>query len=226
MIHKRIQRTFKYCSQIILIINPQFIGCRQIHCKKSYIKQISKKIKENMVLRFKEREEAIQLITMDPKVCGKLLTTHRRGLGDDVKALHGRFPLWRRAGEGSKMGSRGYRRLRRWKQFFVVTSDVFEVHGYMQEEEVGRWTPEGPTRQGARLVGGLPPPSWSLRLFLDFHSKSYGSRLFQKDRSRRFHSVWTPFDIPFLRNTEIDKKNSNSGWASGQQVSPKNDIKV
>ncbi|KRX76304.1 hypothetical protein T12_9843, partial [Trichinella patagoniensis] len=40
-------------------------------------------------------------------------------------------------------------------------------------------------------------------LFLDFHSKSSGSRLFQKDRSRRFHSVWTPFDIPFLRNTEI-----------------------
>ena len=30
---------------------------------------------------------------MDPKVCGKLLTTHRRGLGDDVEALPGRFPL-------------------------------------------------------------------------------------------------------------------------------------
>ena len=44
-------------------------------------------------MRFKEREEAIKLITMDPKVCGKLLTTHRKGLGDDVEALHGRFPL-------------------------------------------------------------------------------------------------------------------------------------
>ena len=30
---------------------------------------------------------------MDPKVYGKLLTTHRRGLGDDVEALRGRFPL-------------------------------------------------------------------------------------------------------------------------------------
>ena len=30
---------------------------------------------------------------MDPKVCGKLLTTHRRGYGVDVEALHGRFPL-------------------------------------------------------------------------------------------------------------------------------------
>ena len=38
--------------------------------------------------------------------------------------------------------------------------------------------------------------------------------LFQKDRSRRFHSVWTPFDTPFLRNTKIGKKN-NLDWASG-----------
>ena len=30
---------------------------------------------------------------MDPKVCGKLLTTHRKGYGVDVEALRGRFPL-------------------------------------------------------------------------------------------------------------------------------------
>ena len=41
---------------------------------------------ENIVLRSREREEAIQLITMDQKVCGKLLTTHRRGYGVDVEA--------------------------------------------------------------------------------------------------------------------------------------------
>ena len=29
---------------------------------------------------------------MDPKVHGKLLTTHRRGLGDDVEALRRRVP--------------------------------------------------------------------------------------------------------------------------------------
>ena len=51
-----------------------------------------------------------------------------------------------------------------------------------------------------------PPPSWTPPLLLDVHPKSPGSRLFQKDRSRRFHSVWTPFDIPFLRNTKIGKK--------------------
>ena len=30
---------------------------------------------------------------MDPKVCGKLLTLHRRGYGVDVEAFHDRFPL-------------------------------------------------------------------------------------------------------------------------------------
>ena len=49
-------------------------------------------------------------------------------------------------------------------------------------------------------------PSWPPHLQLDVHYKSPGLRLFRKDRSRRFHSVWTPFDIPFLRNTEIGKK--------------------
>ena len=30
---------------------------------------------------------------MDPKVCGKLLTHHRRGYGVDVEALHDQIPL-------------------------------------------------------------------------------------------------------------------------------------
>ena len=34
---------------------------------------------------------------MDPKVCGKLLTHHRRGHGVDVEALRDRFPLRRSA---------------------------------------------------------------------------------------------------------------------------------
>ena len=68
---------------------------------------------------------------MDPKVCGKLLTTHRRGYGVDVEALHGRFPLRRSAGEGSKMGSRVYRRLLWWKLCFGGTLDVFRVRGYI-----------------------------------------------------------------------------------------------
>ena len=44
-------------------------------------------------MRIKEREDAIELITMDPKVCGKLLTLHRRGNGVDVEALRDQIPL-------------------------------------------------------------------------------------------------------------------------------------
>ena len=46
---------------------------------------------------------------MDPKVCGKLLTLHRRGHGVDEEALIDRFPLRRSAGKGPKMeiGFRG-----------------------------------------------------------------------------------------------------------------------
>ena len=55
-----------------------------------------------MVLRSKKIEEAIYLINMDPKVYGKLPTTHRRGYGVDVEALRGGFPLRQNAGDGSK----------------------------------------------------------------------------------------------------------------------------
>ena len=91
---------------------------------------------------------------MDPKVCGKLLTTHRRGYGVDVEALRGRFLLWRSTGEGSKMGYRGYRRLRRWKLCFGCTEDVFGVRMLTYEDEVRRWPPEGPMRQGGAPYRG------------------------------------------------------------------------
>ena len=73
--------------------------------------------------------------------------------------------------------------------------------------------------RGAHEGGGAPrgqarlPALWPPRSFPDFNSKSPGSRPFQKSHSRRFHSVWTPFDIPFLRNTETRKKNRNWHWA-------------
>ena len=64
---------------------------------------------------------------------------------------------------------------------------------------------------GLRRWRARPPTSCLPGSLLDVGSKSSGSCLFQKSHSRRFHSVWTPFDIPFLRSTEIGKKNSNSG---------------
>ena len=70
---------------------------------------------------------------------------------------------------------------------------------YRRKKYVGG-RPRGPRDRGR------PTLSWPPRLLIDLHSKSSGSRSFQKSRSRRFHSIWTPFDIPFLRNTEIGKK--------------------
>ena len=68
---------------------------------------------------------------MDPRVCSNLLTTHRRGYGVDVEALRGGFPLRKNADDVSKMGSRGYRRLRWWKYFFGGSLDVFGVRRYI-----------------------------------------------------------------------------------------------
>ena len=39
---------------------------------------------------------------MDPKVCGKLLTHHRRGYGVDVEALRDRIPLRQIVGKGPR----------------------------------------------------------------------------------------------------------------------------
>ena len=125
-----------------------------------------------------------------------------------MESLGGRFPLRQSAGEGSKRRYRGYRRLRWWKLCFVLPLDVFGVRRLIYI--VGRST--SVVARGAHDTGGTPyrgarpPISWRPRLLLDLHSKSSVSRSFQKSRSRRFHSVWTPFDIPFLRNTEIGKK--------------------
>ena len=40
---------------------------------------------------------------MDPKVCGKLLTLHRRGFSVDVEALRDRFPLRQSAEKGPRI---------------------------------------------------------------------------------------------------------------------------
>jgi len=74
---------------------------------------------------------------------------------------------------------------------------------------------QGAHKGGGRAWGvGAPPTSGPPPLFLDVGSKSPGSCSVRKSRSRRFHSVWTPFDIPFLRNPKIGKKTAILGWAS------------
>ena len=82
---------------------------------------------------------------------------------------------------------------------------------YRRKEYVGGAT-RGPRGWRARLVGvGAPPTSWPPVSFLDVGSNSFWSYSLRRSRSRRFHSVWTLFDIVFLRNPKIGKKNSKSG---------------
>ena len=82
--------------------------------------------------------------------------------------------------------------------------------------------------QGAHEDGGrahplrvCQAPSWPPRLLLDVRSKCSGLHLFQKDRSRRFPSIWNPFDIPFLRNTEIGKKTASRAGPPVSRLVPK-----
>ena len=90
----------------------------------------------------------------------------------------------------------------------MVLLDVWGyVDIYRRKKYVGgaTWAPRG---WRAHLGGGgvgAPPTSW-IPLFLDVGYKSPGSCSVRKSCSRRFHSVWTPFDIIFLRNTKIGKK--------------------
>ena len=89
---------------------------------------------------------------MDPKVCGKLLTHHRRGYGVDVEALRDRLPLRQITEKGPQMGSHGYKRLWRWISCFVALLDVFRVQGYIGERSTSV------ELHGAHEGGGAPAP--------------------------------------------------------------------
>ena len=95
-------------------------------------------------------------------------------------------------------------------RFLAPSPIVWGYVGIYRRKEYVSGASRGPRGRG-RALGGRPPPSLPPRGFLDGGSKSPGSYLMRKSRFRRFHSIWTPFDILFLRNTEIGKKNSNSG---------------
>ena len=132
---------------------------------------------------------------MDPKVCGKLLTHHRRGYGVDVEALRDRIPLRRSAGKGPKMGSHGYRRLRRWKSGFVAPPGCFQgIRVYIGERS------RSVELRGAHKGGGAPTPlgapsilvaaSWPFRLDLQVSGVSSGPRKFIGKVSFHLDSVW------------------------------------
>ena len=92
---------------------------------------------------------------------------------------------------------------------------------YRRKKYVGS-RPRGPGDRGRAQEGWARPPfCCPPRLLLDLHSKSSRSCTFQKSRSQRFHSIWTPFDIPFLRNTEIGQKTAIRAGPSVSMLVPK-----
>ncbi len=119
------------------------------------------KIMENFVLKIQEREEAIQLLAMDPQVYGELLTHHRRGHGVDEEALRIRIPPPAGHQNVPQMGSCGDRSLRRRKSIFVDLSRSFGFFRNLQAEEVGKMSHKGPT--SLLGVGPLAAPSGLVR---------------------------------------------------------------
>ena len=79
----------------------------------------------------------------------------------------------------------------------------------------------GPRGWGTPTPWAGPPASWPPCCVSDFHSNSLGLRLFQERSSRRFHSAWFPFGIPFLQNTEIGKKTETGTRPSVNRLGPK-----
>ena len=78
-----------------------------------------------------------------------------------------------------------------------------------------RGSPRAPQGWGCRTPWALPPPLCPPRGSSDLHSKSPGCLLVQDKSLRKFYSVWTPFGIPFLRNSKTRKK---TGTGTGLQV--------
>ena len=114
-----------------------------------------------MVLKIKEIEEAIQLLAMDPQVCGKLLTHHRKGSKVDEEALHDRTPLRQSTGKGLQMGSRKNRGLRWRKGFLFCLSGILGIFGNLQRSNQVRRGNEGPTSLGG-APSRLAASSWLL----------------------------------------------------------------
>jgi len=96
--------------------------------------------------------------------------------------------------------------------------------GYMgiyRQKKYFDGAPWGPRGWGCAYPLGAPPASWKLCGLPDLYSKYPGLCLFQERSPRRFRSIWIPFDIPFLRNTEIGKKTTICTGPSVNRLVPK-----
>ena len=119
-------------------------------------------------------------------------------------------PLRQGAGTGSRLVFGGYRGLRRRNSRSILFPDRFRVYGYIyiyRRKKYVRGAMRGPRGWRARQGGWARPlPRASLVAFLTCTPSLPGCFPSKNNFTRRFHSVSTPFDIPFLRNTETREK--------------------
>ena len=95
---------------------------------------------------------------MDPKVCGKLLTLHRRGYVVDVEALRDRFPLRQIAGKGPRWDLMGTEDCGGGKVIsWLPLIDLGYKSIYMRKKYTEGAT-RGPRRRGRALGGARPHP--------------------------------------------------------------------
>ena len=76
-------------------------------------------------------------------------------------------------------------------------------------------------RVGAPTPWACPPASWPPRCLSDFIPKSFGLLSVQERSPQRFHSIWTPFGIPFLQNSKIGKKTETGTGPPVNRLVPK-----
>ena len=76
-------------------------------------------------------------------------------------------------------------------------------------------------RWGARLVGGGASTLVAASLVSLFPIQVLWITFVPKITLPKVHSVWTPFDIPFLRNTKIGKKKAIRAGSPVSRLVPK-----
>ena len=162
-----------------------------------------------MVLRIKEREEAIQLLAMDPQVCGKLLTLHWKGNRVDVEALCDLTPFDRMPEKAPRWDLKGTEGCGGGKVFLWMLLVVWGYMGISRRKNQVRRCTRGPQGWGralrprGRLVA---PPTSSPSLLDHVCSKNNAPEGF------------IPFGLRLIflfGETLKQEKNSNLGQAPG-----------
>ena len=134
---------------------------------------------------------------MDPKVCGKLLTHHRRGYGVDVEALRDRFPLRQIVGKGPRWDLMGTEGCGSGKVVSWLSWMFLGYKGIYRRKKYVGGAPWGPRGRGRAYPLGAPSclvaASRSSRLQLQVFWIAFGPRKIIAKVSFCLDSVWYLF---------------------------------